>query len=256
MRFTKMHGAGNDYIYINGFTETVENPAELAIRMSEPHFGVGADGLILVLPSQHADFRMRMFNRDGSEGVMCGNGARCVGRFVYEKGLTDQTEFTLETGGGIRRVKLMLVNGRLTMVRVDMGPPQALKVAEDRTLVSMGNPHAVFVVEQDPFAMKNFEKIGREYEAALDANIEFISILSRDLIRMRVWERGSGETLACGSGACAALVAAHTAGLTGRTATVVLRGGELLIDWRASDGHILMTGPAETVFEGEWKQAR
>ncbi len=253
MRFTKMHGIGNDYVYINGFTERVEDPAALAVAMSRPHFGVGSDGLILVLPSDHADFRMRMFNSDGSEGVMCGNGARCVGKFVYEHGLTQMTELTLETGGGIRPMRLNLTDGRVASVCVDMGAPQALKVEADRTLVSMGNPHAVFFVQDDPFLWDGFEAEGPARCAVLDANIEFVQVLGEDRLKMRVYERGSGETLACGTGACASLVAAQTAGYTGRRAAVALRGGELLIEWRASDGHVLMTGAAETVFEGEWK---
>ena len=253
MRFTKMHGIGNDYVYVDGFAETVHDPASLAEAMSTPHFGVGSDGLILVLPSDKADFRMRMFNKDGSEGVMCGNGARCVARFCYEHGLTDKTAFTLETGGGIRPVQLNLEGTRVSSVCVDMGPPQALKVEPGRTFVSMGNPHAVVFVEENPFLWAGFEAIGPQLCRELDANIEFVQSLAHDRIKMRVYERGSGETLACGSGACAALVAAHTAGYCDRNATVVLRGGELRIEWRASDGHVLMTGPAETVFEGEWK---
>lgn len=253
MRFTKMHGAGNDYIYVDGFAETVRDPAALAEQMSKPHFGVGSDGLILVLPSDKADFRMRMFNKDGSEGSMCGNGARCTAKFCYEHGLTDKTEFTLETGGGVRPVRLHLAAGRVTAVTVDMGPPQSLKVEETRTLVSMGNPHAVLFVRDNPFLWAEFEHTGARLCRELDANIEFVQALGVDRIKMRVYERGSGETLACGSGACAAVVAAHTAGHCERRATVDLRGGELLIDWREVDGHVLMTGPAETVFEGDWK---
>jgi len=253
MRFTKMHGAGNDYIYIDGFAETVRDPAALAEQMSRPHFGVGSDGLILVLPSDKADFRMRMFNKDGSEGPMCGNGARCVGKFCYEHGLTDKTDFTLETGGGIRPIHLHLEAGRVASVTVDMGAPQALKVEDTRTQVSMGSAHAVLFMDDSPFLWPGFEAAGAQLCRDLDANIEFIQVLGADRLKMRVFERGSGETLACGSGACAAVVAAHTAGLCGRRATVVLRGGELYIDWREADGHVLMTGPAETVFEGEWK---
>ena len=254
MRFTKMHGAGNDYIYVNGFVEHFEDPSALAIRMSEPHFGVGSDGLILILPSDRADFRMRMFNRDGSEGAMCGNGARCVGLFVHQHGLTDRTSFTLETGGGIRTVRLILDEGRVVAVEVDMGAPQALRVADDAVHVSMGSLHAVYFSDEDPFEMPEFAQWGRERLSAFDANIELVQVLSTDRLKMRVYERGSGETLACGSGACAALVAAHTKGLCGRGAVVVLRGGEILVDWRGSDGHVMMTGPAETVFEGEWKK--
>lgn len=252
MRFTKMHGIGNDYVYINGFAERVEDPGALAIRMSRQHYGVGADGLILVLPSDKADVRMRMFNRDGSEGAMCGNGARCVARFCYEHGLTEKTEFTIETGGGIRPVALHLKDGRVDTVTVDMGAPRQLKAEADKTLVSMGNPHAVVFLQEDPFAWTGFAERGEALCRALDANIEFVQALSGDRLRMRVFERGSGETLACGTGACASLVAAQTAGLCGRSATVELRGGELQIEWREDDGHVLMTGGAETVFEGEW----
>lgn len=254
MHFTKMHGIGNDYIYINGFVENVDDPSALAIKMSAPHFGVGSDGLILILPSERADFRMRMFNRDGSEGIMCGNGARCVGLFVREHGLTDKNEFTLETGGGIRRIALKMREGSAASVEVDMGPPQDIQKMEDKTLVSMGNPHAVFFVRSDPFAMRNFEAVAQAHCETLHANIEFVQVLSPESLKMRVVELGSGETLACGSGACAALVAASVTGRCGRAATVILRGGELFIDWREEDGHILMTGPAETVFEGEWKR--
>lgn len=256
MRFTKMHGIGNDYVYIDGFSQEVSDPRTLAIEMSEPHFGVGSDGLILILPSDHADFRMRMFNRDGSEGAMCGNGARCVGRYVYEHGLTDRTSFTLETASGIREISLRLVSGRVQLVTVDMGAPQALRVLEDCVQVSMGNPHAVYFISEDPFRMATFEALGKERCDALDANIEFVQALPNGKLRMRVYERGSGETLACGTGACATLVAAYTKGVSGREAHVMLRGGELFIEWRASDGHILMTGPAEEVFQGEWKRAR
>ncbi len=253
MRFTKMHGIGNDYVYINGFAEPIADPAALAMAMSRQHFGVGSDGLILVLPSSVADFRMRMFNSDGSEGAMCGNGARCVALFCHEHGLTHKTSFTLETGGGVRQLMLNMDSGTVASVCVDMGAPQALKLEKDRTFVSMGNPHAVFFMEEDPFTWPGFEEAGPRLCAALDANIEFVQVLAPDRFRMRVWERGSGETLACGTGACASLVAAQTAGKTGRSAVAELRGGELLIEWRAADGHVLMTGGAQTVFEGEWK---
>ncbi len=253
MRFSKMHGLGNDYVYVNGFTERVDDPAALAVLVSRPHFGVGADGLILVLPSERADFRMRMFNADGSEGAMCGNGARCVALFCREHGLTDKTTFTLETGAGIRTLTLNLRGEAVESVTVDMGAPQALKVEKDCVFVSMGNPHAVFFVDDDPFLWDDFAAVGAPRCKALDANIEFVRPLSPDNLQMRVWERGSGETLACGTGACAALVAAHTRGHAGRCATVALRGGDLRIDWRADNGHVLMTGPATTVFEGDWR---
>lgn len=252
MRFVKMHGAGNDYVYVNGFTEHVEDPSALAIAMSEPHFGVGADGLILILPSSRADFRMRMFNSDGSEGVMCGNGARCVGRFVYEQGLTDKTEFTLETGGGIRDIRLNMQDGHVMSVCVDMGAPEAYRAEDGRAFVSMGNPHIVYRVEDDPFQWARFAEKGEPLYTAEDANIEFVQVLSPERMRMRVYERGSGETLACGSGACASAVAMQRSGVCGRNVTVQMRGGEVSIELREGDEHVLMTGPAETVFEGTW----
>ena len=253
MRFTKMQGAGNDYVYVDGFRERVEDPAALAIAMSRPHYGVGADGLILILPSARADFRMRMFNRDGSEGAMCGNGARCVARFVYDYGLTDKADFTLETGAGIRPIHLNLRDGAVASVCVDMGEPQDIRRENGMIRLSTGNPHAVIFRQDDPFAWPDFAREGERLCRELDANIEFVQPLGPQRLRMRVFERGSGETLACGTGACATLVAAHVAGLCERRAVLALRGGELDIEWRASDGHILMTGPAETVFEGEWK---
>lgn len=253
MRFTKMHGAGNDYVYVNGFAEHVEDPAALARAMSAPHFGVGADGLILILPSDRADFRMRMFNADGSEGVMCGNGARCVGRFVYEMGLTSQTAFTLETGGGIRDISLAVAAGAVQAVTVDMGAPRTLEKEAGRTRVDMGSPHVVYVVSENPFEWTDFAQRGAPICAAEDANIEFVQVLDAGHLRMRVWERGSGETLACGSGACASAVALSSLGLCDRRVQVEMRGGTVDIDWRA-DGHVLMTGEAVTVFEGEWPE--
>ncbi|GHU82450.1 diaminopimelate epimerase [Clostridia bacterium] len=257
MRFTKMQGIGNDYIYIDCFSQRVDNPEQLSVAMSAPHFGVGSDGLILVLPSDRADVRMRMFNRDGSEGAMCGNGARCVARFAYEHALVSKTAFTLEAGGNLYPVSLTLEQGRVASICVDMGAPGLLKVEPAWTRVTVGNDHVVRFVADDPFAIPDadFERQAAPLCHEMDANIEFVRPLAENQLQMRVYERGSGETLACGSGACAALVAAQTAGLCGREATVVLRGGALHIHWRASDGHVLMTGPAETVFEGEWGEA-
>ena len=246
-----MQGIGNDYVYINGFAEQIEDPAALSIRLSDRHFGVGSDGLILILPSEKADFRMRMFNADGSEAEMCGNGARCVGRYVYEHGLTRKREFTLETGGGVRPVRLNFAGERIASVTVDMGAPQALEMRGDCTFVSMGNPHAVVFTPFDPFQWDGFAEKGAKLCAEKNANIEFTQALSRERLRMRVWERGSGETLACGTGACACAAAAVAAGLCGRGVEVCLRGGALQIEWREGDRHILMTGPATTVFEGE-----
>jgi len=220
--------------------------------MSRPHCGVGSDGLILILPSDKADFKMRMFNSDGSESPMCGNGARCVGRYVYEYGLTKKTRFTLETGGGIREIFLNLSAQGVQSVTVDMGAPQHIQKEPQWTRVSMGNPHAVIFLEEDPFLWPQFESEGPRLCSLLNANIEFIQPLSPGVLKMRVWERGSGETLACGTGACASTVAAFLSGRCGRKVAVVLGGGTLSIEWREEDDHLLMTGPAEIVFEGRW----
>jgi len=274
MRFTKMHGAGNDYIYVNGFTEQVENPAELSIRLSNRNFGVGSDGLVLILPSETCDFRMRMFNADGSESEMCGNASRCVGKYVYDKGLTQKTEINLETGAGVKILKLEVSNGEVKRVTVDMGEPilqpalvpvnlpgeKAVSVPliiENSeyaiTCVSMGNPHAVVFTKG--IDQLNLTELGPKFENnALfprRTNTEFIEILDRSTLKMRVWERGSGETLACGTGACASLVAAVLNGHTERKATLQLLGGTLEIEWDEKTNHVFMTGPAETVFEGE-----
>lgn len=275
MRFTKMHGCGNDYIYINCLAETVTEPERLAIAMSERHFGVGADGLVLILPSETGDFRMRMFNLDGSEGEMCGNAVRCIGKYVYERGLTQKREIALETAGGMKYLMLDVRDGIVESVTVDMGAPilTAEKIpvqsetspviglaAEvlDRTLVftcvSMGNPHAVtFVAETETYPV---ERYGRAAEILplfpRKANIEFVEVLARDRIRMRVWERGSGETLACGTGACASVVACVLNGYTDRKVAVELQGGTLTVEWREADGHVFMTGPAAFSFDGVW----
>lgn len=275
MRFTKMHGCGNDYIYINCLEETVESPEKMAVAMSERHFGVGSDGLVLILPSAIGDFRMRMFNLDGSEGEMCGNAVRCIGKYVYERGLTDRTEIALETADGMKYLRLQVENGVVESVTVDMGEP-VLTAAEipvisekypvmgetvqilDRefafTCVSMGNPHGVTFVEK----VKDFpvEKYGSAAEVhsmfPKKANIEFIEIVDESHIRMRVWERGSGETLACGTGACAAVTACVLNGKTGRRVEVELIGGRLMIEWREADNRIYMTGPAAFSFDGLW----
>jgi diaminopimelate epimerase len=269
-----MHGAGNDYIYVNGFTENVDKPAELSIRLSNRNFGIGSDGLVLILPSQKADFQMRMFNADGSESEMCGNASRCVGKFVYDKGLTDKKEISLETGAGIKILKLQIENGQVSQVTVDMGEPilqpnlipvnisgeQAVSVPlkiEDVyytiTCVSMGNPHAV--VFKTGIDELNLPELGPKFENnpifPKRTNTEFIEILDRTHLKMRVWERGSGETLACGTGACASLVAAVLNGYSERKATLHLLGGDLQIEWDEKTNHVFMTGPAETVFEGE-----
>lgn len=274
LKFTKMHGAGNDYIYVNGFSQTVENPAELSIQISNRNFGVGSDGLVLILPSDSCDFRMRMFNNDGSESEMCGNASRCVGKFVYDKGLTDKTEVSLETGAGVKILKLHVENGKVSRVTVDMGEPilqpnlvpvnlpgdvaisAPLTIDNTEykiTCVSMGNPHAVvFTTGIDTM---NLNELGPKFENNTifprRTNTEFIEVLDKKTLKMRVWERGSGETLACGTGACASLVAAVLNNLSDRKATLQLLGGNLEIEWDEATNHVFMTGPAATVFEGE-----
>ncbi len=272
MKFTKMHGAGNDYIYINCFTQQIDDPQALAAKLSDRHFGVGGDGVILVCPSRVADARMAMYNADGSEGRMCGNGIRCVAKFVYEYGIAPKEVMTIETLSGIKTLWLSVENGKVSRVTVDMGEPELtpqkipMAVSGDRfvrqdyeaagmrckaTAVSMGNPHCV-IFTQDIDAL-DLERIGPAFENhplfPQKVNTEFVEVVPEGL-KMRVWERGSGETLACGTGACAVLVAAHLNGLCGKKSKIFLRGGVLEIEWR-EDGHIYMTGPAETVFEGE-----
>ncbi|MBP8944366.1 MAG: diaminopimelate epimerase [Paludibacteraceae bacterium] len=276
MKFTKMHGIGNDYIYINGFEEKIKNPNELSIRLSDRHKGIGADGLVLILPSSVADFRMQMFNADGSEGEMCGNAARCIGKYVYEKGLIDKTELTLETLAGIKKLKLFLNDKqKVEKVTVDMGEPileaeqipvlfQKSPVVNESvdfgngikyaiTCISMGNPHAViFTGNIDQLDIKT---IGPVIENSSifpkRTNVEFVEKISENILKMRVWERGSGETMACGTGACAVVVAGVLNGISSHKTTVKLLGGELEIEWNNNDNHVYLTGPAETVFEGE-----
>jgi diaminopimelate epimerase len=274
MKFTKMHGAGNDYVYINGFVEKVENPAELAIKVSNRNFGIGSDGLVLILPSATCDFRMSMFNADGSEAEMCGNASRCVGKYVYDFGLTTQTQITLETLAGVKNLKLNVENGEVSSVCVDMGEPilvpanipvnaegetainipiEVNGVTYKATCVSMGNPHAVIFV--DDVANFDVHGIGRVIENhplfPKRTNVEFCQVVSPSVLKMRVWERGSGETLACGTGACATLVAASLNGVSSNEAKLELLGGDLNIEWRKSDNRIYMTGPATKVFSGE-----
>ncbi len=280
MKFTKMHGIGNDYIYVNGFEETVENPNELAVRVSDRHFGIGSDGLVLIEPSSVADFRMRMFNADGSEGDMCGNASRCIGKYVFDRGLTDKTRVTLETRSGIKVLELTVEGGKVKRVRVDMGAPR-IRCEEvpctlgtgvvlrapvhvlDRTFeitpVCTGNPHGVIFLDE-PVETFELAKYGPVLEChpafPKKANIEFVQVLSKERLRMRVWERGSGITLACGTGSCAALVAANLCGLANRRATVVLDGGELVNEWDEATGHVFMSGPAAFVFDGEYDVRR
>jgi len=276
MKFTKMHGAGNDYIYVNGFEEQIENPVEFAIKYSDRHKGIGSDGLVMILPSESCDFRMRMFNADGSESEMCGNASRCIGKFVYDKGLTTKTEVTLETLAGVKVLKLELgADGLVDKVTVDMGEPILEgtkipttfdmptvidvpvtfneKIHYNITGVSMGNPHAVIFTTG--VLELNLPEIGPVIENAAifprRTNTEFIEVISSNYVRMRVWERGSGETMACGTGACAAVVAGVLNGKNDRKTTVELLGGELTIEWKESDNHVYLTGGATTVFEGE-----
>jgi len=276
MRFTKMHGAGNDYVYVDGFSQPLpDDLPELARRVSDRHFGVGADGLILILPSEAADARMRMFNADGSEAEMCGNGIRCVGKYVYDHGLVQRPSLVIETGAGLRRLDLELADGRVSRVRVDMGEP-ILDPAEipvdlpgqrvinvpldlgDRTLavtcVSMGNPHCIIFVERlsDDWVLGVGPKVERDRRFPRRTNVEFVETISPSEANVRVWERGSGETLACGTGACAVCVAGALAGRTGRRLLARLPGGELELQWSEEDNHVWMTGPAVEVFSGEW----
>ena len=275
MKFTKMQGIGNDYVYVNCFEETVADPERVSEIISDRHFGIGADGLVLIMPSDKADFRMRMFNADGSEGNMCGNATRCIGKFVYDNHLTDKTSLTLETRSGIKKLTLYPENGKVKTVLVDMGKAVLkpadipMNVSGDTfinkpitvdgkevfiTAVSMGNPHAVTYV--DDVDSLELEKIGPSFENhplfPERVNTEFIKILDESTMQMRVWERGSGETWACGTGACAATAASVLNGYFphDKEITVKLRGGDLFITYK-SDGTVLMRGPAETVFTGE-----
>lgn len=274
LRFSKMHGAGNDYIYVDATVSEPEDPEGLAIAVSDRHFGVGSDGLVLILPSKIADFRMRMFNSDGSEAEMCGNATRCIGKFVYEKGLTDKTTLTLETKGGIKHLTLHIIDSEVDEVTVDMGEPiltpslipavsndPKVKISEKEhignkeyaiTAVSMGNPHAVIFTDEITDKMVLLE--GPILEVAdifpRKSNIEFAKVIDRGNIEMRVWERGTGETLACGTGACATAVAAVLNGLTDRQVNLHLRGGILSIHWDADTNHVMMTGPARFICDG------
>ncbi|MDF1618082.1 diaminopimelate epimerase [Petrocella sp. FN5] len=275
MKFTKMHGCGNDYVYINGFIENVEDPKSLSIKMSNRHFGVGSDGIVLILPSITSDFKMRMFNADGSEAEMCGNAIRCVGKYVYDNKMTESKEVTIETLAGVKKLELKVENGYVTYAKVDMGEPilsaKEIPVVSDlepvvgemvvvdhqayaMTCVSMGNPHAVVFV--DEITDSHVHELGPKLEVhetfPQKINVEFVRVKDENNIEMRVWERGSGETLACGTGACATLVAAVLNGKTNRKATVDLLGGQLIIEWDKETNHVFMSGPAVTVFEGIW----
>ena len=274
MKFTKMHGIGNDYVYVDCTREEIPDPAGVSRFVSDRHKGIGSDGLILIKKSSVADFKMEMYNADGSQGKMCGNGIRCVAKYVYDNGLTDKREITVETLSGIKTLALTVEEGSVTRVRVNMGEPILkpadipVKVEGDRlvnapievvghtyfiTCVSMGNPHAVLFMEDVEHL--NIEEKGPLFEChdrfPDRVNTEFVQILDRRHLRMRVWERGSGETMACGTGACAVLVAAVLNGYAERRATVHLLGGDLEIFWDQADNCVYMTGPAATVFTGE-----
>lgn len=274
MRFTKMHGIGNDYIYVNCFEETVNDPEKVSVILSDRHKGIGSDGLVLIMPSDKADFRMRIFNADGSEAMMCGNATRCIGKYVYDNGLTDKTDVTLETNSGIKYLKLFVSDGKVESVTVDMGKailvPREIPVNSELerfigqpleidgkewrvTCVSMGNPHAVVFTEG--IDDMELEKLGPKFENHSlfpnRINTEFIEVIDSRTLRMRVWERGSGETFACGTGTCAAVVAACLNGICRQDEEILvhLRGGNLRITYR-SDGTVMMTGPAARVFDG------
>ena len=277
MKFTKMQGIGNDYVYVNCLQETIENPSELAKKISDRHYGVGSDGLIMINPSDKADFEMEMYNADGSRGEMCGNGIRCVAKYVYDYGLTDKTSISVETLAGIKYLDMTVEDGKVVLVKVDMGKPmlrpEEVPVVSEKeevidepitvdgqeyrmTCVSMGNPHAVVFIDQD---VKEFplETVGVKFENherfPKRVNTEFVNVLDRHTAQMRVSERGSGETLACGTGACAVAVACALNGLTEDEVTVKLLGGDLQIKWDREKNTVYMTGPAEVVFDGEWK---
>lgn len=276
MRFTKMHGCGNDYIYVDGIKEQIEEAKkpEIVRKLSDRHFGIGGDGVIFINSSDEADFEMEMYNMDGSRAEMCGNGIRCVAKFVYDKGLTDRTKISIISCGKIKYLELFVTDGKVSTVKVNMGTPilqaQEIPVIADTseviaqrieledavyemTCVSMGNPHAVIFM--DEVSSLPIEKIGPLFENHIRfpkrTNTEFVKLLDKDTVEMRVWERGTGETLACGTGACAAVVAGVLNGLTNEKVTVKLLGGILEIEWNRKENLVFMTGPAVTVFEGE-----
>lgn len=274
MKFTKMQGLGNDYVYVNCFKETIENPPEMAKKVSNRNFGIGSDGLIMINPSDVADFEMEMYNADGSRSEMCGNGIRCVGKYVYDYGLTEKEHISVETLAGIKYLDLTVEDGKVKLVKVDMGNPELVPanipiVADgDRVIdepinvngteyrmtgVSMGNPHAVVYVED--VKGLDIETIGPAFENherfPNRVNTEFVKVLDRNTVEMRVWERGSGETMACGTGACAVAVACILNGFTEDKVTVKLLGGDLQIEWDKEADKIYMTGPAEVSFDGE-----
>lgn len=273
MKFTKMEGLGNDYIYVNCFEQQLENPAAAAVALSDRHFGIGSDGLILIKPSDKADFTMDMYNSDGSRAEMCGNGIRCVGKYVYDYGLTDKTSISVETLAGIKYLELHCLDGKVDTVMVDMGAPildaeLVPVVSENRqvideeivvggktyhtTCVSMGNPHSVVFVENtDTFPLEHIGPLFEKHEKfPRKINAEFVQVLDRKTVKMRVWERGAGETLACGTGACAVAVSCILNQKTEDEVTVKLLGGDLVIRWDRDKNKVFMTGPAKVVFDG------
>lgn len=276
MKFTKMQGCGNDYVYVNGFTEQIEQDKkpEIVRKLSDRHFGIGGDGVIFINPSEIADFEMEMYNADGSRSQMCGNGIRCVAKYVYDYGLTNKTSLTIESYGAIKYIDLTLENDKVSMVRVNMGAPilesklvpvvsENEKVIDEEievegqvyhmTCVSMGNPHAV--VYMDDVANLDIEKVGPFFENHVRfperTNTEFVKVIDRNTVEMRVWERGTGETLACGTGCCAIAVSCVLNGLTDNKVTVRVLGGEIICEWNQEENVVYMTGPAVTVFDGE-----
>ena len=278
LEFIKMHGLGNDYVYMDAINQDIKNRSELAKKVSDRHFGIGSDGLILICQSNIADFRMQMFNSDGTEAEMCGNGIRCVGKVVYDNGFTDKKELKIETLAGIKKLELITKNEKVEEVKVDMGEPildpkEIPVISEENPVkdlnlilldrnfkfscVSMGNPHAITVLDDDvnEFDVEKYGKLAEINEAfPKRTNVEFINIINKNRIKMRVWERGAGETLACGTGACASAVATILNGYTDRNITVELIGGNLEIEWNKEDNHIYMTGPASTVFKGFYEE--
>lgn len=283
MKFTKMHGCGNDYVYVDCTKEVIPDIEATAIRVSDRHFGIGSDGLILIKSSEVADFEMDMYNADGSRGKMCGNGIRCVAKYVYDHGLTNKTEITVDTQAGIKTLQLTVCDGKVSKVCVDMGEPilipqeipvkaSVLGLADDRreaivaqpftianssydiTCVSMGNPHCITFIDEDvrSFPLESIGPLFEKHELFPEGvNTEFVNIIDKEHLRMRVWERGSGETLACGTGACAVAVASYLNGFTGRNVDIELMGGHLEIAYDAATNHVFMTGPATEVFSGE-----
>lgn len=275
MKFTKMHGVGNDYIYVNAFKEQIEDPSAVSVFVSDRHFGIGGDGLIIIGPSKVADCCMEMYNADGSLGLMCGNGIRCVAKYVYDNGICKKDELKIETASGVKTVFLTIDNGQVSSVRVNMGSPiltaSAVPVTFPKerminepmevngqiynvTCVSMGNPHCVIFMDEDVRKL-NLPAIGPSFEHHAifpkRINTEFINVIDRKHLRMRVWERGSGETLACGTGACAAAVASVINGLSEKTVEISLTGGKLTVNYDTDEDAVYMSGPATTVFTGE-----